>query len=129
MPRSSRTARLVAAVERTLEHSEHITDRGVCWAAVRRPRVPLLFLGRNQYDVVLTDRRILLFARRRRGRVGPDDVALAKRYSNLTMQASRSRGVLLQHIVRTNTGSELVLEWRPRYRRVGRWLAAALEHP
>ena len=47
----------------------------MCWAALRRPKVPLFILGRHQYDVVLTDRRLLLFSRRRR-KLQADDVVV-----------------------------------------------------
>ena len=65
----SRNERILEIVERVLDPDERIEARGVCWAAVRRPKVPLLLLGRHQYDVVLTDRRMLMFSRRHRRRV------------------------------------------------------------
>ena len=114
-------------VDRTLLDGEGVTHRGVCWAAVRRGHVPLLLLGRHQYDVVLTDRRILLFARRRR-RLRANDVAFAKRFSSLTFEASPPR-VLLQQRIRTDTGARLVIEWRPGHRELGRVLEAELAKP
>jgi hypothetical protein len=117
---------MLASVERVLDDEEHVDERGVCWAATRRPKVPLLFLGRHQYDVMITDRRILLFSRRRWRRLRPDDVAMAKRFTALTLDATHDRVVLLQQLVRTDTGARLVLEWRRRHRDVGRKLAAAL---
>jgi hypothetical protein len=115
-----------ASVERVLDDDEHLDQRGVCWAATRRPKVPLLLLGRHQYDVMLTDRRVLLFARRRWRRLRPDDVAMAKRFTALTLEGTHDHVVLLQHLVRTDTGARLVLEWRRRHRDIGRTLAAAL---
>ena len=87
-----------------------------------RDSVPLLIRGRHQYDVVLTDRRLMLFARRRR-RLQADDVAFAKRFTSLTLEASPRR-VLLQQRIRTDIDALLVLEWRPHYRPVGRALEA-----
>ena len=114
----------MSVVNRVLDDGEAVTHRGVCWAVVRRGRVPLLILGRHQYDVVLTDRRLLLFARRRR-RLRADDVAFAKRFTSLTLEASPNR-VLLQQRIRTDIDALLVLEWRPRYRELAHTLGTAL---
>jgi hypothetical protein len=126
VPRQARDARILAAVQRLLEDDEMVSQRGICWAATQRPNVPLLVLGRHQYDVVLTDRRVLLFARRRRHRLRADEVAMAKRLSALNLEATRNRAALLQHRVRTDSGSQLVLEWRLRHRALGRAFAAEL---
>ena len=126
--RQSRNERLLEIVERGLDPGERVEARGVCWAAVRRPKVPLLHLGRHQYDVVLTDRRMLMFSRRRR-RLRPDDVAFAKRYSSLTLESARGGFPLARHHVTTDTGRRLVIEWRPQHRalaqRLGTTLASA----
>jgi len=124
--RESRNERILDAVQRVLDLGEHIEARGVCWAAVRRPKVPLLVLGRHQYDVVLTDRRVLMFSRRRR-RLRPDDVAFAKRYSALTLESGRGTGFpLARHHIATDTGRRLVIEWRPRHRALARRFTAAI---
>jgi hypothetical protein len=113
-------------VQRVLDADERVEARGVCWAAVRRPKVPLLILGRHQYDVVLTDRRVLMFSRRRR-RLRPDDVAFAKRYSALTLESGPSAGFpLARHRIATDTGRRLVIEWRPRHQALARRFTAAL---
>lgn len=117
----------MAVVRRALDDGEAVTHRGVCWAVVRRSRVPLLILGRHQYDVVLTDRRLMLFARRRR-RLRADDVAFAKRFASLTLEATPPRP-LLQQRIRTDIGAVLILEWRPHYRHVGHALEAELAKP
>src|SRR5215831_4342374 len=71
-----------ALPEGVLHDGETVQARGRCWAAVRRDRVPLLVLARRQYELVLTDRRLLLLARgkhqRRRLGLQPDGVALAQ---------------------------------------------------
>jgi hypothetical protein len=121
----SRNERLLGVVERVLDPDERVEARGVCWAVVRRPKVPLLILGRHQYDVVLTDRRMLLFSRRRR-RLRAEDVALAKRYSSLTLDSARAGFPLARHHVTTDTGRQLVIEWRPRQRALARRFTAAL---
>lgn len=124
----SRGARIDAAIRRVLGPDEQVVARGRCWAALRRARIPLLVLGRHEYDVVLTERRAMLFSRRRR-RLRADDVAFAKRFDSITLEAERSRVLLLQHLVCTDTGDRLVLEWRPRYRAVGRTFARSITAP
>ena len=126
----SRNDHITEAIERVLDPDERIEARGVCWAAMRRPKVPLLILGRHQYDVVLTDRRVLMFSRRRRRRLNADDVAFAKRYSGITLESGRGRGFpLARHRIATDTGRRLVIEWRPRYRDLARRFTAALTAP
>ena len=121
-----RNERILGVVESVLDPDERVEARGVCWAAVRRPKVPLLILGRHQYDIVLTDRRVLMFSRRRR-RLRPDDVALAKRYSALTLESGRGLDFpLARHHIATDTGRRLVIEWRPRYRDLARRFTAAI---
>jgi len=125
MARRSRDARILGAVERVIEPGERIVARGRCWAAARRRHVPVLLLGRHQYDVVLTDRRVMLFSRRRR-RLRADDVALVKRFGALSLDHERRGIVWLQHRIHTDTGAALVVEWRGRDRRLGQAFAHAL---
>lgn len=122
----SRNDHILGVVQRVIDADERVGARGVCWAAVRRPKVPLLVLGRHQYDIVLTDRRALMFSRRRR-KLRADDVAFAKRYSALTLESASGTGFpLARHHIATDTGSRLVIEWRPRYRSLARRFTAAL---
>jgi hypothetical protein len=120
---------MLGVVQRVLDTDERVEGRGVCWAAVRRPRVPLIILGRHQYNVVLTDRRMLMFTRRRRRRLRPDDIAFAKRYTLLTLESARGSFPLTRHHVVTDTGRRLVIEWRPRHRKLAQRLSAALIAP
>ena len=123
--RESRNERILGVVQRVLDPEEQVEARGVCWAAVRRPKVPLFLLGRHQYDVVLTDRRMLMFSRRRR-RLRPDDVAFAKRFSALTLESARGGFPLARHHIATDTGRRLIIEWRPRHRALARRFTTAL---
>jgi hypothetical protein len=126
VPRASRNERILGVVERVLDADERVVGRGVCWAAVRRPRVPLLVLGRHQYDVVITDRRVLMFSRRRRS-LRPDDVAFAKRFTALTLESGPGVGFpLSRHHIATDTGRRLVIEWRPRHRALARRFTSSL---
>ena len=124
--RQSRNERILGVVQRVLEPDERVEARGVCWAAVRRPKVPLLLLGRHQYDVVLTDRRMLMFSRRRHRRLRPEDVAFAKRFTSLTLESTGNGFPLARHHVTTDTGRRLVIEWRPRHRAIARRFGTAL---
>ena len=126
MAQHSRDERILGVVQRVLDADEQVEVRGVCWAAVRRPKVPLLVLGRHQYDVVLTDRRMLMFSRRHRRRLRPEDVAFAKRYTALTLESASGGFPLTRHHVVTDGGRRLVIEWRPRHRALARRFATAL---
>jgi hypothetical protein len=125
---ASREQRVLAAIGRVLDRDEEVTGRGRCWAAARRPHVPLLFLGRHRYDVFLTDRRLVLVAVRHR-RLRPGDVALVKRFEALALLETRRRPTLLQQRIRLDTGTMMVLEWPPGSRGLARMLADALSRP
>jgi len=120
---------MLGVVHRVIDPDENVEFRGVCWAAVRRPKLPLLVLGRHQYDVVLTDRRMLMISRRHRRSLRPDDVSFAKRYAALTLESTRGRFPLTRQRIVTDTGRRLVIEWRPRHRSLARRLTAALTEP
>jgi len=125
----SREDRILGVLRRVLDADEQVEATGVCWAAVRRPKVPLLVLGRHQYDVVLTDRRMLMFSRRHRRRLQPEDVAFAKRYTSLTLESASGSVPLTRHHVVTDGNRRLVIEWRPRHRALARRFATALGAP
>jgi hypothetical protein len=84
---------------------------GQCWAAQMRDRVPLLFLARRQYLVALTDRRVLVFERSRRGPTA-QDLVLGKRYESFTVDRVRRHRPLLQVVMRGTNGNKLALEFR-----------------
>jgi hypothetical protein len=125
MARPARDEQTLAAIRQVMDPDERIVGRGACWAAVRRPRVPLLVLGRRRYDAVVTDRRLVLVARRRSAR-RPADVAHAKRFSALVLEEQHRRPTLLQQRIRTDTGTRVVVEWPRRARALGRMVADAL---
>jgi hypothetical protein len=117
--------RLTAAVDTVLAPGERLDSTAIGWAAQLRPRVPLVFLGRRQYWFVLTDRRLLVFGRRRGGPTA-DDLVLGKRYAFFTLERTRWLRPLFQHRIRGANDSRLVLEFRPRQRSVAAELAARL---
>ena len=112
----------------------------------RRPRCPAR-PGRHQYDVVLTDRRMLLFSRRHRRRLRPDDVAFAKRSTALTLESTRARlaadvpryrhrhrspaghRVASPDVARSPVACSAALTARPRYGRELTWRSSSRSTP
>jgi hypothetical protein len=117
--------RIRAAAEAVLVDGERITAKGTCWAAQRRGRVPLPFVARRQYLLVLTDRRLLVFERSRRG-PQPTDLVIGKRYEAFGLDRVRRGPFLMQVKTRANSGNELVFEFRRRHREIGGELVARL---
>jgi hypothetical protein len=107
----ARDQRIRAASEALLSPGERVTTTGPCWAALVRDRVPLLFLGRRQHDVALTDRRMLVFERSRNGPM-PGDLVVGKRYETFTLEQVKRHRPLLQITVLAANGSRMVFEFR-----------------
>ena len=125
MPRRN-LEQIVAAAHGLLADGERVIEYGPCWAAQLRDRVPLPLLGRRQYLMVLTDRRVLLFARGR-GELRRRDLVIGKRYDAFTLRELRRGRPLLRLLVELSPGARLVLEFRPRRRRLGEVLAHRLD--
>jgi hypothetical protein len=107
---ADRDQRMLAAIRRVLDPDERIEGRAWCWAAVRRPRVPLLVLRRRRYDAFVTDRRLILIGRRR-GALQPADVTLVKHFDALVVEEVHRRPTLHQQRLRTDADLALVIEW------------------
>ncbi len=122
--------RAITVASGVLRDGETLSGQGRCWAALRRERVPLFTLARRQYELVLTDRRLLLLARGKRQRrhlgLGPDGVALEHDLDLLRLERARSGWPLHQLLVRLPTGRTLVLELAPAQRALARELASRL---
>jgi hypothetical protein len=118
--------RVRSAAEAVLTDREQVEAVGECWAAQCRSKVPLLFLGRRQYHVALTDRRVLVFARRRGG---PDaaDLILGKRYHTYEIEKVRRGLPHFQVRVRAQNGNRMVFEFRRNQRKVAQGLVEHLE--
>ena len=119
---SRRDERILAAVRRVLDADERVEGRDWCWAAVRRPHVPLLFLRRRRADAFVTDRRLILVARRRRA-PRPTDVTLVAHFDALALEEEHRRPTLLQQRLRTDAGVGVVVEWPLRARELG-WVVS-----
>ena len=117
--------RIQAAAEAVLVPGELITGHGVCWVAQVTDRVPLIFRARREYLLALTDRRMLVFERTRRGPT-PRDLVLGKRYETFTLERVRRHRPLLQVAFRATNGSRMVFEFRRGQREVAGELIARL---
>lgn len=127
MSRRRTRARIAAAATPLLRPDERIVASGAVWMADRRPRIPLLLIGRAIYLLALTDQRVLVFDTPRRGRPLLDsDLLLARRHGALTLVGSHGLRPMLQVSVRPAPDRNVVFEFRPRDRRMGRALATAL---
>jgi hypothetical protein len=106
---------------------EPLLAGGFTWIAFPRPQVSLLFLARRPHLVGLTDRRLLVWARPHEVRPADDqDLVLDSPFSEVTLEAFRTYLPMLQLVLRSSSGRRLVLEFRPRDRRLGHRIAEAL---
>lgn len=103
---------------------EEIQASGRCWATRQRLGVPLLFLARRQYLLVLTNRRALVFEGR--GRTA-GSLSLGKRFETLELVRVRTRRLLSQVTISGAGDVPLVFEFRPRDRGLGAALVRALD--
>ena len=104
---------------------ERVTESGHCWAARIKPHVPLLFTARHQYLMVLTDRRLLLFKRRRKA-LRASDLVLGKRYEAFSLGRVRRTFPLASVRAEASNGARMVFEFRPGQRHLSGALAARL---
>jgi hypothetical protein len=120
-----RLEQTVAATHGALVEGERVVAYGFCWAAQLR-RVPLLFLARHRYVMVLTNRRLLLFPRRGRHLPRPTDLVLGKRYEWFQLGRVRRARPMLQVLVTTGNGARMIFEFPPSRRELARTLTAHL---
>ncbi|MGQ0805649.1 MAG: hypothetical protein ACT4PI_17535 [Actinomycetota bacterium] len=127
MNRKATRRQVETAVTPMLTKGEQLQRSGPAWAVEHRGKAPLLFRERDLHEVVLTDQRLILLTRPRRRRpLGVNNLVLAKRYTTFSLERARRLRPMLQLRVRTSADRVLVLEFRPRDRRVARDLAAAV---
>lgn len=118
------TSRINALATPALGTGEEIEAIGLCWATRQRIGVPLLFLARRQYYLVLTNLRALVFEQRGRSK---GSLTLGKRFATLGLVQVRTRRLLSQVAVSGAGDVPLVFEFRPRYRALANALAHALD--
>jgi hypothetical protein len=124
MPRRS-VEQITAAAHGALVDAERVVEHGTCWAAQRKARVPLWLQARRQFLVVMTDRRLLLFTRRRRA-LQASDLVIGKRYEAFTLERVHRSRPLFQVRVQVANGTRMVFEFRPGQRHLGGALVARL---
>jgi hypothetical protein len=118
---------IVSTTRPSLASGEYIRSCSPVWATECGGRVPLLFRGRGLHYVAVTDRRLILFrAPRRRRKLTPEHMLIAKRHTSFMLEKSRRFAPLFQLRIRDASGREIALEFRPRDRKVGRDLANML---
>jgi hypothetical protein len=76
--------------------------------------------------MVLSNRRLLLFARRGRRAPRPNDLVIGKRYEWFTLRKVRGARPLMQVLVTSGNGARLMFEFQPRRRELGRTLVTHL---
>src|SRR5262245_10381 len=118
---------IAARAEPLLEPGDAVVGTAVVWAA-RIGRTPKWLTGRHRHSLVLTQRRLLAFERRRRDEPPALDVRLAE------LTRPRMRHVLwfTQVVVRTHTSAgdaHVLFEFRMRDRATREALLAALRNP
>jgi hypothetical protein len=125
--------RVEEAARWRLAIGEPILAGGFTWIAFPRPQISLLFLARRPHLVCITDRRIMIWARPHEVRPADDsDLVLDAPFGEVVLEGVRSNLPMLQLQIRTTSGRQLVLEFRPRDRRLGHRIAKELRsqgHP
>lgn len=107
---------------------EPLLAGGFTWIAFPRPQISLLFLARRAHLIALTDRRIMIWARPHEVRPADDtDLVLDAPFGEVTLEGVRSSIPMLQLRIRTSSGRRLVLEFRPRDRKLGHRIANELQ--
>ena len=108
----------VTAAQGGLAGGERVVVSGRCWAARRRRLLPLALSARRRVRLLVTDRRLLVFARPRRRTLRATDLLLAKRFETYRLEGVRRARPLWQVRVATENGARLVFEFGPRGRRL-----------
>jgi hypothetical protein len=121
--------RVEEAARWRLAIGEPLLAGGFTWIAFPRPQVSLLFLARRPHLVGLTDRRLLVWSRPHEVRPADDqDLVLDAPFGEITLEAVTTWSPMLQLRIASSSGRRLVLEFRPRERRLGHRIAEALGH-
>ena len=121
--------RVEEAARWRLAIGEPLLAGGFAWIAFPRPQISLVFLARRPHLVGLTDRRLLIWARPHEVRPADDqDLVLDAPFSEITLEGVTTVSPMLQLRIRSSSGRRLVLEFRPRDRRLGHRISTALGH-
>jgi hypothetical protein len=116
----------VAAAQGALAEGERVDAYGQCWAVRRRRFLPLAVLARRRVLLLVTDRRLLVFARPRSRNARSTDLLIGKRFETYRLERVRRVRPLLQLRLTATSGERLVFEFGPRGRELAGALAARL---
>ena len=106
----------VTAAQSALVEGERVVAYGRCWAIRRRRLMPLVLLPRQRALLVLTDRRLLVFALPRGRKLEARDLMIGKRFETYRLDSVRRGRPLLQLRLSTTSGVRLALTFGPRAR-------------
>jgi hypothetical protein len=119
--------RIEEAARSRLDIGEPLLAGGFVWIAFPRAQVSTVFLARKAHLIGMTDRRLLIWARPHHARPAEDkDLLLDAPLGDVTMNGVRSFRPMLQVRLTTDSSRKLVLEFRPRDRRLGRRIVESL---
>jgi hypothetical protein len=116
----------VTAAQSALVEGERVVAYGRCWAIRRRRFLPLVLLPRQRALLVLTDRRLLVFALPRGRRLEATDLMIGKRFETYRLDSVRRGRPLLQLRLSTTSGVRLALKFGPRSRGLASTLTSRL---
>ncbi len=121
------SARIEEAARWRMAIGEPLLAGGFAWIAFPRPQVSTFLLNRRPHLVGLTDRRLLIWARPHEARPPEDrDLLLDSPLDQIALEDVRTRAPMLAIRLTTASDRRLVVEFRPRDRRLGRRIARAL---
>ena len=127
MRREQLQEQIIAATRPSLAGGEFVHSCSAVWATECSGRTPLMLRRRALHYVAITNRRLILFrAPRRRGRLTPSNMLIAKRHPTFRLEKTRRFSPLLQLLIRDAAGRRIALEFRPRDRKVARELVTML---
>jgi hypothetical protein len=113
-----------------LATGESLVAGGFTWIAFPRPQISLLFIARRPHLVGVSDRRLMIWARPHEvHRAEDEDLVLDAPFASVTLEKIRTFSPMLQLRIASSSGPKLVLEFRPRDRKLGHRIAEVLAGP
>jgi hypothetical protein len=111
---AARRERIEAVLTPALGMTEQLRLTADVWGTEARGATPLLLRARDHYLLAVTNYRLVLFVRPRFRRLPTtDDLLLAKRLDQFTVEKVRRFALLLQVRLRFSDSRLFVLEFRP----------------
>jgi hypothetical protein len=126
MRRAELQREVTAAVLPRLEPGEDVVGAAAVWVTTPRSTAQRILSARKLLPAAVTEKRLVLFRPPVKGKVPPTAIALEVPFVQVHVDGV-SRLPLLQVRLRAARRREIVLEFRPRDRWLGRELAAIVE--